>query len=57
MNNLSPTEMKYFSGGFLHVWLIILSVCKACVFARIVGGEAEAILYNWVSNTFDTHII
>jgi len=27
------------------------------IFARIAGGEAEAILYHWVSNTFDTHII
>ena len=27
------------------------------IFARIARGEAEAILYHWVSNTFDTHII
>jgi len=27
------------------------------IFARIAGGETEAILYHWVSNTFDTHIL
>ena len=27
------------------------------IFARIARSEAVAILYQWVSNTFDTHII
>ena len=34
-----------------------LFYCIMYIFARIARGEAEAILYHWVSNTFDTHIM
>ena len=54
--NKNRCNPVYIMGGGGDTAIFCKKLAGHKYFTKIVGNETEAILYNWVSNTFDTHV-